>query len=225
MQQNLEQLKPAVDFNAVKSFIESFTVSTADQYLLASNELITLKKKRNDVVASFAEMKNSAYATWKAIVAREKFFTDQIDAFEYTLKRKMLTFQAEQNRIKMQKQLQLQAEAEARVAAERQKLLAQAAEAAVAGDTLEVDMYVEAAASVEAAPIVLAPAVPKAAGISTREVWRAQIVDKQAFVAAAAADPKLAKYIVIDVNTMVKQGWRECAGIKFYTEQVLYARS
>src|SRR5574342_330816 len=219
MQQNLEQLKPAVDFNAVKSFIESFTVSTADQYLLASNELITLKKKRNDVVAFFAEMKNSAYATWKAIVAREKFFTDQIDAFEYTLKRKMLTFQAEQNRIKMQKQLQLQAEAEARVAAERQKLLAQAAEAAVAGDTLEVDMYVEAAA------IVLAPAVPKAAGISTREVWRAQIVDKQAFVAAAAADPKLAKYIVIDVNTMVKQGWRECAGIKFYTEQVLYARS
>lgn len=225
MQNQTEIASPSVDFDAIRNFVEAYQVNTSESYLLASNELITLKKRRNEVVAFFADIKSKAHAAWKAIVAREKFFTDKIDAFESILKNKMLAFQQEQERIRREAERRLQLEAEKKAEAERQKLLLKASERAAENDELEVDMYVEAAMSIEAPQVQVTTSVPKASGITTREVWKAQVVDKQAFIVAAAADQKLAQYISIDVNTMVKQGWRECAGVKFYKERVMYASS
>lgn len=224
MSDKIELAAPRIDFDSVKNFCESFPVTNSEQYLLASNELITLKKKRNEVVEFFAEMKSSAYATWKAIVAREKFFTDKIDQFETILKKKMLSFKTEQDRIQRETQMRLQAEANARADAERKKLLANARQNERRGNELNAEMYKNAAESVTAPVVVVATALPKAAGISTREVWKAEVTDKQAFIAAVAANPGLLQFIQVDCAGMVRQGWRECDGVRFFKETVLSAR-
>lgn len=224
MSDKIELAAPRIDFDAVKSFCESFPVTNSEQYLLASNELITLKNKRNEVVEFFAEMKSSAYATWKAIVAREKFFTDKIDQFETILKKKMLSFKTEQDRIQRETQMRLQAEANARADAERKKLLANARQNERRGNELNAEMYKNAAESVTAPVVVVATALPKAAGISTREVWKAEVINKQAFIAAVAANPGLLQFIQVDCAGMVRQGWRECDGVRFFKETVLSAR-
>lgn len=225
MQTQTELATPNVDFDAIKNFVSGYEVATPDSYLLASNELITLKKRRSEVIAFFAEMKGNAHATWKAIVAREKFFTDQIDTFESILKKKMLAFQQEQERIRREAQMKLQAEANAKADEERKRLLANAKQNERRGNELNAEMYKNAAENVVAPVVAIATQTPKAAGITTREVWKAEIVNKSEFIAAAVINPALEQFITIDVNTLVKQGWRECAGIKFYKEQVMYARS
>lgn len=224
MPDKIELATPRIDFDAVKSFCESFPVTTSDQYLLASNELITLKKKRNEVVDFFVEMKSSAYATWKAIVAREKFFTDKIDQFETILKKRMLSFKTEQDRIQRETQMRLQAEANAKADAERKKLLANAKQNERRGNELNAEMYKNAAENVTASAVVIENITPKAAGISTREVWKAEVIDKQAFIAAVAANPGLLQFIQVDCAGMVRQGWRECNGMRFWKEAVLSAR-
>lgn len=224
MSDKIELAAPRIDFDAVKSFCELFPVTTSDQYLLASNELITLKKKRNEVVEFFAEMKSSAYATWKVIVAREKFFTDKIDQFETILKKKMLSFKTEQDRIQRETQMRLQAEANVKADAERKKLLANAKQNERRGNELNAEMYKNAAENVTAPAVVIENTTPKAAGISTREVWKAEVTDKQAFIAAVAANPGLLQFIQVDCAGMVRQGWRECSGVRFWKEAVLSAR-
>lgn len=225
MQTQIELVTPSVDFDAIKNFVSGYEVATPDSYLLASNELITLKRRRQEIVTFFAEMKGNAHATWKAIVAREKFFTDQIDTYEAILKKKMLAFQQEQERVRRETELRLQAEANMKADEERKHLLMNAKQNEKRGNDLNAEMYRNAAENVVAPVVTVTTQTPKAAGITTREIWKAEIVNKSEFIAAAMINPALEQFISIDTNTLVKQGWRECAGVRFYKEQVMYARS
>lgn len=220
----LQTQKPEIDFDCLRAHVEAFEIRDESSYLLASNELITLKRNRNAVVAFFAEMKSSAHAAWKAIVSREKFFTDQIDAFESMLKRKMLAFTQEQERVRREREAELQREADAKAAAERARLERNAKANAKRGNEMNAEMYRSAAANCVAPVIAIASSIPKAAGVSKRKVWKAQLVDRRAFVTAAAANENLLQFISVDVTTMAKQGWRECAGVKFYEDEILNVR-
>jgi len=221
----LQLQKPEIDFDSIKTRVENFLVENSNQYLLASNELIALKRHRNAVVAFFAEMKQSAHATWKAIVGREKFFTDQIDTFESLLKRKMLAYTQEQERQRREQQARLQAEADAKAAAERARLERNAKANAKRGNDLNAEMYREAAQNVAAPIVAVASTVPKAAGITTKKVWKAKITNMQAFIQAAAANPNIAQFVSVDCVGMVRQGWRECPGVEFYEEEIISART
>lgn len=216
--------KPEIDFDSIKSRVESFLVENSNQYLLASNELILLKRHRNAVVSFFAEMKQSAHTTWKAIVSREKFFTDQIDTFEGLLKRRMLAFTSEQERVRREQQARLQREADAKATAERARLERNAKTNQKRGNDMNAEMYKEAAKAVTAPIIAVASTVPRAAGITAKKVWKAKITNMQAFVAAAAANQSLAQFIAVDCVGMVRQGWRECPGVEFHEEEIISAR-
>jgi len=220
----LQLQKPEIDFDSIKNRVESFLVENSNQYLLASNELITLKRHRNAIVAFFADMKSSAHETWKAIVGREKYFTDQIDILESLLKRKMLAYTQEQERQRREQQARLQAESDAKAAAERARLERNAKANAKRGNELNAEMYREAARQVVAPIVAVTNTVPKAAGISAKKVWKAKITNMQAFIQAAAANPNLAKFISVDCVGMVRQGWREFPGMDFYEEEIISAR-
>jgi len=220
----LQLQKPEIDFDSIKARVESFLVENSNQYLLASNELIALKRHRNAIVAHFAEMKSAAHTAWKTIVAREKSFTDKIDFFESLLKRKMIEFQSEQERQRREQQARLQAEADAKAAAERKRLERNAKDNAKRGNELNAEMYREAAANVSAPIVAVASTVPKAAGISAKKVLKAKITNMSAFIQAAAANQNLAQFVSVDCVGMVRQGWRECPGMDFYEEEIISAR-
>ena len=221
----LQLQKPEIDFDAIKSRVENFLVENSDQYLLASNELISLKRHRFAVIAHFAAMKSAAHTAWKTIVSREKFFTDQIDLFVSLLKRKMLAYTQEQERQRREQQARLQAEADAKAAAERARLERNAKANAKRGNEMNAEMYREAAQNITASIVAVASTVPKAAGITAKKVWKAKITNMQAFIQAAAANPNIAQFINVDCVGMVRQGWRECPGMEFYEEEIISARA
>lgn len=217
--------KPEIDFDATRQRIEAFLVTSNDMYILASNELVTLKKNRNAVVAFFADLKSSAYATWKGVVAREKFFTDQIDEFTNIIERRRRDWKQEQENIRRQREAELQREADAKAEAERKRLERNAKANERRGNEMNAEMYREAAANCAAPVIVIASSVPKTSGVTERKVWKAEVTNKQAFCAAAAADPELAKFITVDTTGLVRAGWRgDLAGVKFYQEETTSTR-
>lgn len=170
------------------------------------------------------------------------------------LKSGMATFHAaEQDRIRREREAaEAAARAErerlAREQAEAQAAAARAAEeaaaAAAAGDheaaaaaeaaAAEAAEAAEAAqAEAELAEIAPPPAVlaeaPKAAGISARKNWKADVTDLAALVKAAAAAPSLLVYLqanTVTINQVAKALKAECRipGVRVYAEDIIAAR-
>lgn len=224
MEKTVTTSEPRIDFESMRERVENFLIESNTTYLLASNELITLKEKRAMVEEHYAEMKQSAHSTWKLIVSKEKSYTDKIDLFVALLKKKMLAFTQRIEAERREREAALQREADAKAETERKRLEKNAKANEKRGNEMNAEMYREAAANCAAPVIVLASAAPKAAGISTREVWKAEITNKQAFIAAAAADVELARFITIDVVSLAKAGYRELAGVRFFKEEILSVR-
>lgn len=216
-------LTPQVNVDELQVLAQSFAISTAEQFTTADAQLGEIKSRRKQIVDFFAEPKKKANEAWKAIVAREKFFTDKLDAIENLIKRKMLAWTQEQERVRREKEAQLRAEAEAKAEAERKKILAQAKRNDTLGNSEKAEQYREKAEAVKPAEVyVPVAATPKTVGLSTREVWKVKITDKAAFVKAAAENDMLQAFIEINITGLKSlAGKTEVAGIRFYKESVL----
>lgn len=199
-------------------------VKFADREITAADgQLGVIKSRRKQIVDFFAEPKKKANETWKSIVAREKFFTDKLDAIESLIKRKMLGWTHEQERIRREKEEKLRAEAEARAAEERKKILAQAKRNDTLGNESRAEQYREKAKAIKPVEVyVPVVALPKTNGLSSREVWKVEVTDKAAFVKAAAENATLQAFIEINMTGLKSlAGKIEVAGIRFYKESVL----
>jgi len=215
-------LTPQVNVDELQAFAQ-LTINTAEQFTAADASLGEIKSRRKQVIEFFAEPKRKANEAWKAIVAREKFFTDKLDAIETLIKRKMLAWTQEQERIRRDKETQLRSEAEAKAAEERKKILAQAKRNDTLGNEARAEQYREKAEAVKPAEVyVPVAAPPKTTGLSSREVWKVEIIDKATFVKAAAENQTLQAFIEINTTGLKSlAGKVEVAGIRFYKESVL----
>ena len=137
----------------------------------------------------------------------------------------------------------LEAEARAKAEVERRRLEAQAEERTVA-EALEAEAKgdTEAAARILAAPpapVVVVPEpifvpspqieMPKAEGISTREVWRAEVVDLPALIAAVAAGQQslallLPNQVALNQMARAQKGMLAIPGVKAVCEHVMPVR-
>ena len=137
----------------------------------------------------------------------------------------------------------LEAEARAKAEVERKRLEAAAEERMVA-DALEAEARgdTEAAATIMAAPpapVVVVPEpifvplpqieVPKAEGISTREVWKAEVVDLSALVAAVASGRQSMAFLLpnqVALNGMARaqKGMLAIPGVKAVCEHIMPVR-
>lgn len=132
--------------------------------------------------------------------------------------------QAERDRLQAEAEAQMQkaidtGDAQAMAQAE-QTMAAAAAVQAVQVETPQVEAPV-------AAPVV--PLAPRAAGVSVRTVWKARVVDKSAFIRAAAGRPEIEALLEVDegrLNQFAKAtaGKAALAGVSFYEEPVVSAR-
>ena len=142
-------------------------ITVVDQatYAAANNLIARLQSVRKEVVARFADPKKKAAEAHKAVCELEKSFLAPVDEKIRLLKTSTTNwYTAEQRRI--------EAEAE-RKRREAEDLTALAAEAEAKGEGLTAAEAVVAAALAEATVTVM----PKCAGTSMREVWKAVVVD------------------------------------------------
>lgn len=142
-------------------------------------------------------------------------FTAPLTEAENSLKSGMLAYQREQER----KAREAQAAEEERARKERQRLAERAAKAEQKGQLEKADDLRDRAAGV-VAPVVT-PSVPKAKGISTREVWDFEITDEKAV-------PR--EYLAVDLSKIRKvvaamKGDTNIPGVKVVRKETLAAAS
>jgi len=221
------QLTPQIDLQSPTSWASSMVITNQDDYSDAASRLVEIKSMRKNIVSFFAEPKQKAHEAWKAIVAREKFFTDKLDEIEKIVKNKMLAWTSEQERIRREAEAKLRKEAEEKAEAERKRMLANAKRNETRGNEERAQEWKEKAEEIKPIDVYIAPVKIKAEGIQTKKVWRGSIEDVGKFLLAASQNPKLQQHITININSLVRQfaDNEEIPGIKFFQEETIAAKA
>ena len=192
---------------------EARTIGCAVDYEAAAIELKAIKGKWSEIDDSRKALKRPIDEAAKRVQA---FFAQPLDFLaraESILKRKMLDFQQEQDRLRREEQRK----ADEAARRERERIEAQAAKASAAGRT-ERAAVLETRAATVVAPVIQREA-PKVAGLSTRDVWRFEVTDE-------ALVPR--EYLSVDerkirgvVNSL--KGSARIPGVRVYCEKSLAA--
>lgn len=218
----------------------------------AGEWLRTIKGYLGRVAEVFDPIVDAAHRAHKVAVEQRKgLLTHALDA-ERTLKARMALYEQEQERKRREaeaaaarERARLEAEERARVAAEQRRLQAEAEEqrlveavkAEQAGDKDAAERLV--AAPVEVAPVVPKPVfvppvvavqAPRVEGVSFRDEWSAEVVDLSALVKAVAGGTVPLTVIKADQVALngLARSLREAMsipGVKAVSRRVVAARS
>jgi len=199
----------------------ALTITTPDTYVDAGEMLKGIKALRNEIDATFDPIIKAAHAAHVEANAQKKRAELPLAEAEAILKRGLIAFDAEQERIRRAEEQRLQELA--RQEAETQRLADAAAlerEASASVDLTEgYHLRREAEALLEqpiVAPVVVVEkATPKVAGISFSTTWRFRVVDPTKV-------PR--EYLAVDtlkVGGVVRamKGETNIPGIEVYAEQ------
>lgn len=230
---------------AALSMVESMEIDSQDTYELAAEELQAIKTKAKQLEDQRTAITGPINQALRGINALFKDPATFLEKAEGIIKRKMLTYSTEQERIaaaeRARQEAAIKAEQDrlAREAAEREKAAAkEAAKLMAEGDEIAA-AEVQAQAAIEAASLsataevmtvtTVAPPVAKVSGISTRATFKAEVTDKAALIAHIAANPQFAN--LLDVNTsalnQMAKAMRESLsmpGVRVYEEKTLTSR-
>jgi hypothetical protein len=194
-----------------KTATTELVVMDQQSFEVAGAFLTTLKSKMKQVTEFFAESKKKAAEAHKAICANESALLNPLKDAESQVKAKMSAYLAAE-------EAKRRAEEE-RQAKEAEKMMALAAEATACGD----DSMAEEATMEAALQSVKVSCAPKAAGISSRKIWKFRIVDKT----KVPAEFMIVNEAAISgfCKTFKDSPTIEIAGIEFYTETQISARA
>jgi len=152
----------------------SMVVTNPAEYTIASDFLKTIKGAQKKVTDFFAPMKQKAHEAHKAITQQESAMLKPLQDAEATLKRNLLVFYQDQERVRIEAQRKLQAEADEAARKERERLEREAAKL----KTPELrEQRLEQAAAVIAPVVTVASVAPVVSGQSVRKTWTAKVVD------------------------------------------------
>lgn len=148
---------------------QELVVCDDESYESAATLARSIKQMESKVTAYWEELRKPAKAAYDAVLAKKKQMLTPLAEAERELKRKMGAYQrqVEENARRIEQERRAAAEAE------QARLMAVAEESRNNGDTLAAEMAEMEAeimtAAAEAA--VVAPVIPKAAGVSKRKDW------------------------------------------------------
>lgn len=195
---------------------KSLVVGSQATRTTAIELLREVKSLRASVVDFFKDMKQTAHNAWKAIVAKESEYTRALDEVEANVKRSVLAYDQGEEKKRLAEERRLQAEAEAAAEAERQRLFREAQRSKK--PEVRAAKLAEARA-VEAEVVEVAPTLEKEQGESTREVWKARVVNEKLV-------PR--QYLMVNERLLAmiareSKGQLPTAipGVEFYSEQSL----
>ena len=205
-QVNVEVIRAEVEPVVINA--ASMNVTCAEEYTVASNFLKTIKFAQSKVTAFFAPMKQKAHEAHKAITMQESAMLKPLHDAENALKRNMLTFYAEQERIRIDAQRKLQAEADEAARKERERLLREASKL----KTPELrEQRMEQAASVIAPVVQVSSVAPVVSGQSVRKTWTAKVVD----VSLVPREWMVVNQSALDAFARSTKGAVKVAGVEF----------
>lgn len=205
----------------------------------ASHLLRSVKGLRAEIAGFFAPHLEAATETKRKAEAARKALSDEKDRMEAPLveaeaivKRALLIWEGEQERIRREQQRALQAEAQRQ--AEALVLEAAAAmetEASVTGNTAMRQEAEDILAQPIEAPVVsVAKLMPKVEGVTYRDNWKAHPdVDLRALAGAVAAGTVAPTLLVPNLTALnqiarATQGTQTIPGVRFFNDRQVAAR-
>ena len=194
---------------------QDFAITNAIGYTEAANDLKLIKGQLNAVNEKRLEITRPMDAAKKGVMDFFRPVVTRLENAERAIKKGMADWKREQDRLAAEEQRKEQERREKREA----KLRQEAEEARDKGREARADILEDRADTVTSAPV--APATPKVEGVSTRKVWRFEIVDP-----AAVPD----QYKTIDekkIGGVVRalKDQADIPGVRVYSEDVVSARS
>lgn len=234
------------------AFIESFQITSAEDYGLAAEELQAIKRKANAVEDQRTSITGPINKALKAINDLFRGPQELLAKGEQMLKTKMLAYDQEQERIAAEARRQAEALAGAErkrldeeAAARQREAQAQAEAAAAATAAGDAQAAAQATAAAQRAQaeaqtaamtsqMVVAPVVPtgrtKASGISTSKKVDFEVTNLVELVTHIAIHPELINLVVADsvkLRAYVKGVGMACnlPGVRVFEDRVLSARA
>lgn len=174
---------------------KEYIISTVEQYAGAATQLNEIKAKSKEL----EEKRKGIVGPMNEAVKRvNEFFRAPLQFLadaEAAIKRSMITFDNEQNRIRREEEARLQ-----EIARKEQERLTKAAEKKAATAEAKGDTW-KAEEIRESVPVVAAPVLadkPKVAGIAMRTTWSGEVTNKMELIKAVAEGK--APATLLDVN-------------------------
>lgn len=196
-------------------------IANNQDYALAGEMLVEIKTYVKKVQGYWEEPKKSAHKAWKDICNREKAMLEPLNKAERLIKGKMAEYQREQEA----KERAIREEMERRKREEAERLLKEAQEREAAGDMLGADLALAQAELVESAAPVATIQQASAAGVSSRKVWKARVVD-ESLVPIEVAGVVIRPVDLSALNNLAKatKGKAKIPGVEFYEDYIMSAR-
>lgn len=210
----------------VVQWAKGLTISNQEEFEDTGMRLQQIKGAIKRLGDFFRPMKRKQDEAKQAILDKEKEALRPWTEAETLAKRAILTYTDQQRRVAEDRRRKLQAEADEQARREREALQKKA-ETSVKPETKQ--RYAEAAANVSAPIVHVAPSVEKVAGVSVRKTWKAEIVDRAAFMAFVHEhkrdDLVLPNEKVLDAYAKAMKQAASIPGVLFSEEQSLASSS
>lgn len=156
-------------------------------YQAACDFLLGVKALRTEIADTFQPHITRAHEAHKALLKEKSDAEAPLIEAERIAKSALVTFDQEQERIRIAEAARLQAEARRQ---EEERRINEAVALEAAGDSIEADALFETPVFVPT--IAVAPSTPKVSGIAYRETWSAKVTDLGKLVAFVASNPHFA---------------------------------
>ena len=205
-----------------------YSIDTPKSYIASADDLKKIKAKAKELNETRMSLTRPIEESKKKIIAFFKEPLDFLSRAEDAVKKAMIIWQQEQERLRREEEARLaeiqRKEAErlqreaAKEAARAESLKTDKAKAAAAAKAEELKAQAEATTAI--APTVEST-VEEVSGISTRKAWKFEIVDKEKL-------PR--EYMIPDekyIGQMVRatKGRKEIPGVRIYSEDIIASRS
>jgi hypothetical protein len=241
MSTDLVPTKEALDHDAQRwaAKARGLAIRDSESCTNASQLLRSVKTLRLQVQKWFEPHIEAAMETKRKAEAARKALADERDRMEAPLveaetilKRSLLAYEAEQERLRVEEERRLQAEAQQR--AEAMTLAAAAAMESEAIATGNTELLQEAESILEQpidAPVVsVEKSVPKVQGITYRDNWKAHPeIDVKALAAAVGNGTAPVRFVLPNVTAInqyakATQGTKAVPGIRWFNDRQIAAR-
>lgn len=174
-------------------------ISNTDEHAHACELLKSVAACKAEVERKFAEPKKLAHDAHKSIVALEKELLVPLDTARMNLSRVIGAYEETERRRAVEAQRVLEAEARRQ---EEERQIQDAIELEESGDAAGAAAVLEE--PVQVPVLVVAPQFTQVSGVSSRETWSCEVIDKARLVAYVAAHPEWLH--LLDVNTTAANG-------------------
>jgi hypothetical protein len=204
-----------VEAQGLVTLAGSYSVATAEQYQAAASDLKRVGGAIDRLEALRKSMTKPLDDAKKAIMDFFRGPSEQLERAKSQIKRSMIAFSDEQDRIRRAEQ----AVADTAARKERERIEAQARRALESGKTEKAEALEMRAATVVAPVIDRTP--PKVVGVQTREVWKFEVTN-------AAIVPR--EYLTVDESKIRKvvgalKGDTLISGVRVWPEKSIAAAS